>query len=121
MGVMKKCDCGCGEIRTEKNPGRRFFGCALYKVGGGAEHCKYFKWFEEEELQGWEDNTLIKAVAEIREKEKMIHELQMTIMELRGDLKKQMADAEQVVFRQRLIITGLAGLVVCAVGGFIFA
>lgn len=49
---------------------------------------------------------MIKAVAEIREKEKMIHELQMTIMELRGDLKKQMADAEQVVFRQRLIITG---------------
>ncbi|XP_050222581.1 uncharacterized protein LOC126672670 [Mercurialis annua] len=29
---------------TEKNPGRRFYGCRSYKRGGG---CDFFEWFEE--------------------------------------------------------------------------
>ncbi|XP_010412519.1 PREDICTED: uncharacterized protein At1g43920, Chloroplastic-like [Camelina sativa] len=118
-GFMKKCDCGLPAkiftSKTEKNPGRKFFGCQKYK-DGGTEHCKYFKWFDQEEVRGWPRNALIQAAAENREKEKLIGHLQMTIMELRSDLKKHVEDAEKVMYRQQLIITGLSGLLVCAIG-----
>ncbi|KAG5536651.1 hypothetical protein RHGRI_024168 [Rhododendron griersonianum] len=47
--------CYCGEptpLRksgTQKNPGRRFFGCANY------EDCGFFCWYEPCILQGWAD------------------------------------------------------------------
>lgn len=35
-GALKKCNCGLPakiyKSKTEKNPGRRFFGCQLYKT-----------------------------------------------------------------------------------------
>ncbi|XP_010424717.1 PREDICTED: uncharacterized protein At1g43920, Chloroplastic-like [Camelina sativa] len=122
-GILKKCDCGLPAkiftSKTEKNPGRRFFGCQLYK-DGGTEHCKYFKWFDQEEVKGWPRNALIQVVAENREKERVIYQLKITIVELRSDLEKHLEDSGKVIYRQRLIITSLTGLLVFAVGTIIF-
>ncbi|XP_010424161.1 PREDICTED: uncharacterized protein LOC104709209 [Camelina sativa] len=116
-GILKKCDCGLPAkiftSKTEKNLSRRFFGCQLYK-DGGTEHCKYFKRFDQEEVKGWPRNALIQAVAENREKEIVIDQLKITIVELRSDLEKHLEDSGKVLYRQRLIITSLTGLLVCA-------
>jgi len=44
---LRECYCGMKTYLrtswTDKNPGRRFFGCAQY---GKGQHCKYFEWFE---------------------------------------------------------------------------
>ncbi|EFH58530.1 hypothetical protein ARALYDRAFT_896293 [Arabidopsis lyrata subsp. lyrata] len=144
-GGRKVCDCGLPakiyKSKTEKNPNRRFFGCQLYKEGGNA-HCKFFRWFEEETVKGLPKIGLIEAEAEINAKNKIIDQLTVTIMELREHLerhkgeissidsddeekesidiglktKAKIDELEKTVYRQRVIITGLTGLLVCAIG-----
>ncbi|KAG5516104.1 hypothetical protein RHGRI_036971 [Rhododendron griersonianum] len=52
--------CFCGELTplrtsgTQKNPGRRFFGCANYK-NQHLEDCGFFCWYEPSILQGRAD------------------------------------------------------------------
>ncbi|CAH8262512.1 unnamed protein product [Arabidopsis lyrata] len=144
-GGRKVCDYGLPakiyKSKTEKNPNRRFFGCQLYKEGSNA-HCKFFRWFEEEELKRLPKSSLIEAEAEINAKNKMIDQLTVTIKELRDHLEKvkweissidsdddekysidmglktkaKIKELEKIVHRQRVIITGLTGLLVCAIG-----
>ncbi|XP_023634302.1 uncharacterized protein At4g04775-like [Capsella rubella] len=123
LGGLRKCNCGLPAkiftSKTKKNPWKRLFGCQLYK-DGGTEPRKYFKWFDDEESKRLSRNALSQAMAEIEEKEYIIHELRMTVIELRTGLEKHVEDAEKVIYRQRLIITGLSGLLVCAIGAIIF-
>ncbi|XP_010425742.1 PREDICTED: uncharacterized protein At4g04775-like [Camelina sativa] len=130
FGGRKVCDCGLPakifKSKTARNPHRKFYGCELYKEGGNA-HCKYFRWVDEEEVKGWPRQALVEAEAEINEKIKMISQLKSTIKELRGDLEKKQleissknAEMERIVYRQRIVITGLTGLLVCAVGAIVF-
>ncbi|XP_010501482.1 PREDICTED: uncharacterized protein LOC104778740 [Camelina sativa] len=124
-GVGQVCDCGLPAkmfiSKTARNPNRRFLGCELYKEGGNG-HCKYFSWVDEEEVKGLPRRELVEAQAEINEKNKIISQLSTTIMELKGDLernqlqKKKIDYMEAIVSRQRLVITGLTGLLVCAIG-----
>lgn len=77
------------------------------------------------------------AVAEIREKDKVIEQLRRTITELSRDLEKldaevevkksdevalktKLDDLESVVYRQRIIITGMSALFVCSIGAILF-
>ncbi|KAF2585176.1 hypothetical protein F2Q70_00035186 [Brassica cretica] len=62
---------------TDKNPGRRFYGCERYN------------WFDEEEAFGWQKEALIEVRNQIRKKDKIIAELKVTISELRSDLVKK--------------------------------
>ncbi|KAG2331803.1 hypothetical protein Bca52824_002983 [Brassica carinata] len=71
---------------TDKNSGRRFLGCELYKEGEHL-HCSYFEWLDEEEVVRWPKRALIKARDEIREK-KRISELNATVNFLRLELEK---------------------------------
>ncbi|EFH52009.1 hypothetical protein ARALYDRAFT_347673 [Arabidopsis lyrata subsp. lyrata] len=126
-GVRKLCECGLPakvfKSNTDKNPNRRFFGCQLYKEGGNA-HCKFFRWLNEEKTE-------------------KIEELNATILELRGDLERQnlelssintedekisielglqkrIDEMETIVYRQRIVIRGLTGLLVCVVLAIVF-
>lgn len=138
--TQQMCYCGVPakiyRSKTERNPHRRFFGCEMYKEGG-TSHCKFFKWFDEEEVNGWPKRALILAQAEIREKDEMVDRLTKTVMELRRELEKIQTEDEDmkitqlelkmkidamgnVVYRQRIIITGLSGLLVCAIGTILF-
>ncbi|KAF8117959.1 hypothetical protein N665_0007s0008 [Sinapis alba] len=51
----RRCFCGLpatiSQAWTDKNPGRRFYGCPRYKLG---DECKYFAWFDEEEGTTWQ-------------------------------------------------------------------
>ncbi|KAF8047165.1 hypothetical protein N665_0192s0006 [Sinapis alba] len=84
----KFCFCGLeANIRqawTDKNPGRRFYGCPRYKVNG----CKFFAWFDEEDGTLWQKRALIEARDEIVEKSRVIEQLNETIAELRSNLEK---------------------------------
>uniref|UniRef100_A0A1J3IYL7 GRF-type domain-containing protein n=2 Tax=Noccaea caerulescens TaxID=107243 RepID=A0A1J3IYL7_NOCCA len=73
--------------RTDNNPGRRFFGCPLYKKGR-TDHCDYFDWFDEGVVDGWPKEALIRARDKIREKDKVINQLTTQLMELRLELEK---------------------------------
>ncbi|KAF3593133.1 hypothetical protein DY000_02027184 [Brassica cretica] len=91
-GGRKLCACRLpAKIFTawkDKNPGRKFFGCELYKEGGN-DHCSHFEWFDKEEVYGWPKRALIEARDEIREKEKRISELTANVNFLRMELEKQ--------------------------------
>ncbi|KAG7532917.1 MULE transposase domain [Arabidopsis thaliana x Arabidopsis arenosa] len=127
--------------KTDKNPNRRFFGCQLYKEGGNA-HCKFFRWLDEEVI-GWPKRALAEAQSVIKEKTEKIEELNATILELRGDLERQnlelssintedekisielglqkrIDEMETIVYRQRIVIRGLTGLLVCVVSAIVF-
>lgn len=144
-GVRKLCECGLPakvfKSKTDKNPNRRFFGCQLYKEGGNA-HCKFFRWLDEEVI-GWPKRALAEAQSVIKEKTEKIEELNATILELRGDLERQnleissinredekisielglqkrIDDMETIVYRQRIVIRGLTGLLVCVVSAIVF-
>ncbi|KAF2536464.1 hypothetical protein F2Q68_00021930 [Brassica cretica] len=71
IGGRRMCDCGLpAKIFTSwknKNPGRKCFGCELYKEMGN-EHCKCFEWFDEGEVNGSPKGALIEARDEKREK-----------------------------------------------------
>ncbi|KAG2299073.1 hypothetical protein Bca52824_035545 [Brassica carinata] len=73
----KLCFCGLEanitQAWTDKNPGRRFYGCPRYKELNG---CKFFSWFDEEDVRD-----------EIREETRVIEQLKETIAELRSNLE----------------------------------
>ncbi|RID56187.1 hypothetical protein BRARA_G03403 [Brassica rapa] len=92
------CYCGIpakiSQAWTEKNPGRRFYGCEKYKSGSD---CKFFKWFDEEEAFGWQKKALIEARNEIREKHKTIMELRKIISKLQSELVKKEEAEEDII------------------------
>ncbi|KAH0858485.1 hypothetical protein HID58_086746 [Brassica napus] len=69
----KLCLCGLEaaitQAWTDKNPGRRFYGCQRFKEKNG---CKFFAWFDEEGGTLWKKRALIEAWDEIREKSRVI-------------------------------------------------
>ncbi|KAG2288292.1 hypothetical protein Bca52824_047896 [Brassica carinata] len=92
------CYCGfpakIAQAWTDKNPGRRFYGCERYKRGG---EYKIFQWFDEGEAFGWQKKALIEARNEIREKNKIITELMKAISKLRSDLVKKEEAKEDII------------------------
>ncbi|CAL9224882.1 unnamed protein product [Arabidopsis halleri] len=86
---MNLCRCGLPAkivtSWTDNNPGRRFFGCPLFKKG---RHCDYFDWFDEGVVDGWPKEALIRDRDKIREKDKVINQLTTQLMELRLELDK---------------------------------
>lgn len=134
------CKCGLPakifKSKTRKNPNRMFYGCELYKEGG-TSHCKFFRWLEGEDVNRRLKGGVISSEDEIREKERSIAKLTSTIIELRRqiviidsevkekkkaelELKTKVEDLEKLVCRQHIIITGLSGLFVCAIGVVFF-
>ncbi|CDY20424.1 BnaC02g23920D [Brassica napus] len=98
------CFCGLpatvAQAWTDKNPGRRFYGCPRYKLG---DHCKYFSWYDEEEGTKWQKRALLEAHDEIREKDRVIEQLQKTISPMRSDLankQKVTEDDENEIVRK---------------------
>ncbi|KAJ4894573.1 hypothetical protein Rs2_21367 [Raphanus sativus] len=91
----KLCFCRLdAEIRqawTDKNPGRRFYGCPCYKEKNG---CKYFKWFDIEDGTEWQKMALIEARDEIREQSRVIKQLNETIAELAKNLERIQQEEE---------------------------
>ncbi|CAH8278910.1 unnamed protein product [Arabidopsis lyrata] len=72
---------------TDNNPGRKFFGCRLFKKRR-TDHCNYFEWFDEGVVDGWPKEALIQARDEIIEKDKVINQLTTQLMELCLELEK---------------------------------
>ncbi|KAG2292543.1 hypothetical protein Bca52824_039212 [Brassica carinata] len=93
----KLCLCGLEAAITqawiEKNPGGRFYGCQRFKEKNG---CKFFSWFDEENGTLWQKRALIEARDEIREKSRVIAQLNETIAELRSNLEK-IQNEEEIV------------------------
>ncbi|KAL0668977.1 hypothetical protein Bca4012_031681 [Brassica carinata] len=83
------CFCGLpakiSQVWTDKKLGRRFYGCERYK------------WFDEEEAFGWQKEALIEARNQIRQKDKTIAELKVTIYELQSDLVKKEEAEEDII------------------------
>ena len=50
--------------------------------------CKFFAWFDEEDGTLWQKRALIEARDEIREKSRVIAQLNETIAELKSNLEK---------------------------------
>ncbi|CAH8385206.1 unnamed protein product [Eruca vesicaria subsp. sativa] len=73
---------------TNKNHGRMFFGCELYKEMGN-EHCKFFKWFDEGKVNGWPKIAMIEAIDESREEKRVINELRNINWKLCMELDKK--------------------------------
>ncbi|KAL0889005.1 hypothetical protein Bca101_012988 [Brassica carinata] len=99
-GIQSTVLCYCGleakisQAWTEKNPGRRFYGCERYKRRGA---CDFFQWYDEGEAFGWQKKALIEARNEIRKKDKTIEELKKTIAELRSELVKNEELEEDII------------------------
>ncbi|CAH8392529.1 unnamed protein product [Eruca vesicaria subsp. sativa] len=74
----RRCHCGLpaaiSQAWTDKNPGRRFYGCPRFKRGN---ECKG--------RHKMAKKALIEARDEIREKNRVIEELKKTILEMRND------------------------------------
>lgn len=51
--------------------------------------CKYFSWFDEEDGTEWQRRALLQTRDEIREKNKVIEQLQKTISEMKSHLEKK--------------------------------
>lgn len=51
--------------------------------------CKYFSWFDEEDGTEWQRRALLHVRDEIREKNKVIEQLQKTISEMKSHLEKK--------------------------------
>jgi len=58
--------------------------------------CKFFSWFDEENGTLWQKRALIEARDEIREKSRVIAQLNETIAELRSNLEK-IQNEEEIV------------------------
>ncbi|CAH8319992.1 unnamed protein product [Eruca vesicaria subsp. sativa] len=90
FSCLRLCHCGLpAKIRqawADKNPGRHFYGCLRFKLGN---ECKYFSWFDEEDGTEWQRRALLQARDEIREKNKVIEQLQKTISEMKSHLEKK--------------------------------
>ncbi|CAH8353450.1 unnamed protein product [Eruca vesicaria subsp. sativa] len=78
---------------TDKNPGRRFYGCPRFKEKNG---CNFFAWFDEEDGTLWQTRALIEARDEIPEKTEKIEQLEDTIADLRTNLEK-LQNEEEIV------------------------
>jgi hypothetical protein len=84
--------CFCGLVsyiqtsRSERNPGRHYFGCPKY--GTGEPHCKFFEWFDAPFCEGCcnripaltRENELL--CHEIRNKDATIRRLQFSFIAL---------------------------------------
>ncbi|XP_048593380.1 uncharacterized protein LOC125576902 [Brassica napus] len=79
---------------TDKNPGRRFYGCERWK---SPLDCGFFQWIDEEEPFGWQKQALIKARDEISEQKRTIMELKKTISHLQSDLGKNAEIEEEII------------------------
>ncbi|XP_023632955.1 uncharacterized protein LOC111828670 [Capsella rubella] len=117
--TLPMCSCGLPAkiftSKTERNPGKRFYGCQLYKVAG-TQHCKFFRWID---IANHRCSTE-EYVVEIEEKENLIHQLRIDNIEIRRHFEYQLETAERVIYRQRLVIAGLSGMLVCAFGVIVF-
>lgn len=56
--------------------------------------CKYFSWFDEEDGTEWQRRALLQTRDEIREKNKVIEQLQKTISEMKSHLEKKKTGKE---------------------------
>ncbi|KAG5378214.1 hypothetical protein IGI04_026056 [Brassica rapa subsp. trilocularis] len=103
--ARKLCLCRLyAEIRqawTNKNPGRRFYGCPRYKEKNG---CNCFKWFDVEDGTEWQKMALIEARDEIQEKSRVIEQLNQTIAELTINLERIQQEEEIVRDFQNLYV-----------------
>ncbi|KAJ4879949.1 hypothetical protein Rs2_06244 [Raphanus sativus] len=85
MAVAPRCLCGLpakiDQAWTDKNPGRRFYGCVRFKEGNG---CNFFRWLDEREVVGWAREALIDARDEIRRQKKLIDELTQELAQCRS-------------------------------------
>lgn len=121
QAIQTKVICHCrleAKIRqawTDKNPGRRFYGCELYPVKRlflctcwirvflciisflSQSGCKFFQWYDEGDAFGWQKQALIEARNEIRKKDKTIEELNKTIAGLRSELVKNEELEEDII------------------------
>ncbi|XP_058784113.1 uncharacterized protein LOC131658880 [Vicia villosa] len=69
----RRLQCYCGldaplvTSWTSQNPGRRFYGCGLYKLQG-RKGCAYFEWYDEqlEERSNEVINSLLKKVNKLK-------------------------------------------------------
>ncbi|KAJ4905301.1 hypothetical protein Rs2_19252 [Raphanus sativus] len=76
---------------TDKNPGRRFYGCPRYKEKNG---CQYFKWVDVEDGSEWQRLALIEAHDQIEEQRRLIEQLHETISELAHNLERIQQEEE---------------------------
>ncbi|KAG2300112.1 hypothetical protein Bca52824_036584 [Brassica carinata] len=75
---------------TDKNPGRRFYGCPRYKEKNG---CQYFKWVDVEDVRD-----------RIEEQRSLIEQLHETISELAHNLERIQQEEEIVRDFQNLYV-----------------
>ncbi|KAG5378312.1 hypothetical protein IGI04_026154 [Brassica rapa subsp. trilocularis] len=106
--ARKLCFCRLdAEIRqawTDKNPGRRFYGCPCYKEKNGCNYFKWFDWFDVEDGTEWQKMALIEAWDEIQEKSRVIEQLNQTIAELTINLERIQQEEEIVRDFQNLYV-----------------
>ncbi|KAG2304598.1 hypothetical protein Bca52824_033249 [Brassica carinata] len=93
----KLCSCALEatiyQAWTEKNPGRRFYGCPRFKEPNG---CNFFSWYDKEDGTLWQKRALLEARDEIREQSLVIEQLKETIAELGSNLEKKENEDEIV-------------------------
>ncbi|KAJ4885536.1 hypothetical protein Rs2_35629 [Raphanus sativus] len=89
------CHCGvpakCAQAWTNKNPGRRFYGCVRWKT---PLDCGFFQWINDVEPSVWQKQALIEARNEIWQNRKTIMELKKIISQHESELGKN-ADLEE--------------------------
>ncbi|KAG2312950.1 hypothetical protein Bca52824_024507 [Brassica carinata] len=92
------CHCGVpvknAKAWTDKNPGRRFYGCERWKT---PLDCEFFQWIDEGEPFGWQKQALIEARNEIWQKDKTIMELKKIISKLQSDWVKNAEFEEDII------------------------
>ncbi|XP_058734393.1 uncharacterized protein LOC131606133 [Vicia villosa] len=75
----RRIQCYCGfdsplsTSWTTQNPGRRFYGCGLYKLHG-KKGCSFFDWYDEKIPDRSQEviNSLLKKVNELKKKDGLI-------------------------------------------------
>ncbi|XP_059435272.1 uncharacterized protein LOC132168176 isoform X1 [Corylus avellana] len=84
---MEPVQCRCGlrspiiTSTTIKNPGRRFYGCAMYDRKKKAGQCPFFQWYDKE--------TCARGREVLPALYKQVHSLKCEVSLLRGKLKIQ--------------------------------
>ncbi|XP_058740871.1 uncharacterized protein At4g04775-like [Vicia villosa] len=69
---------------TSQNPGRRFYGCGLYKLQG-RKGCSFFDWYDEQITDRSQEviNSLLKKVTDLKKNDGLAKKID-------DDLKKKM-------------------------------
>ncbi|XP_058763747.1 uncharacterized protein LOC131637175 [Vicia villosa] len=94
--VHGECRCGLDAPLmtswTDANPGRRFYGCGMYKIQG-SKRCNHFVWYDEEmgarakDMISSLNQRLISAKVTIEEGKKAEDELNKQIKDLKMKIK----------------------------------